>query len=42
VDRHTYDQTIATLRALVAKAHLDASDKGKAIDKLWALQETKQ
>jgi hypothetical protein len=38
VDRSTYDTTIATLRALVAKTKIDASDKKKAIDKLWSLQ----
>lgn len=38
VDRATYDKTISTIRALVAKTKLDGGDKKKAIDKLWALQ----
>ncbi len=36
VDRETYDRTIATLRALVARSHIDASDKRKAINRLSA------
>lgn len=34
VDRSTYDQTITTIRALVAKSRMDISDKRKALDKL--------
>jgi hypothetical protein len=34
VDRSTYDKTIATIRALVAKSHMNPLDKGKALDRL--------
>lgn len=34
VDRDTYDRTIATLRALVAKSRIAATDKAKALDRL--------
>jgi hypothetical protein len=34
VDRATYDKTIATLRALVAKSHMQTTDKAKALDRL--------
>jgi hypothetical protein len=34
VDRSTYDKTIATLRALVAKSHIAPSEKGKVLERL--------
>jgi len=34
VDRATYDTTIATLRALVAKSHMQVTDKARALDRL--------
>lgn len=34
VDRSTYDRTIATLRALVTKSRIAASDKSKVLDRL--------
>ncbi|HUO75836.1 MAG TPA: DUF763 domain-containing protein [Candidatus Paceibacterota bacterium] len=34
VDRSTYDRTIATLRALVAKSRMQVTDKSKVLDRL--------
>jgi hypothetical protein len=39
VDRHTYDQTIATLSEAVRKSHINPIDKDKALKRLTVSQE---